>query len=159
MVPRSSIQLVPAAVRKQTGYRVVERVALAREPHELEAATAGRRVGPKQRAVLDRLAAAGGPVEMNQIDRCVFRGCKTSTAYLEYLLRYLHRTYLTRQTRQQGRGPLKCQAISNVPNMLGLQPSIRFHFHRTKPLIRLNRLWYHSENFICHSNDVSRRQA
>ena len=61
--------LVPAAVRKQTGYRVVERVRPAYEPHELEAATAGRRVGPKQRAVMERLTAAGGPVEMNCLRR------------------------------------------------------------------------------------------
>jgi primosomal protein N' (replication factor Y) len=66
---RTLAALVPAAVRKQTGHRTVERVKLAIEPGELDAATANHRVGPKQQAVLDRLTTAGEPVEIDRLRR------------------------------------------------------------------------------------------
>jgi primosomal protein N' (replication factor Y) (superfamily II helicase) len=57
---RTLAAMTPQAVRRQRGFTLVRRASLAAAPVGLPTT----RLGPKQRLVLDHLAAAGGPVDV-----------------------------------------------------------------------------------------------
>jgi len=62
---RSLAALVPEAVRRQSGFRRVRRVALAKSLAEIEAS--GERTGPRMRRLLEYLASRNEPAEIARL--------------------------------------------------------------------------------------------